>query len=127
MSEKQTESAILLVHCDDRPGLVATVTHFIQHYGGNILDLDQHTDKQNKKFFMRVAWELAGFSLAKDEISPRFASEVAGRFAMQFRILLSGQKLRMAVFVSQMFHCLYDILARHQADGTPARAEVRCA
>jgi formyltetrahydrofolate deformylase len=115
MVDKQTESAILLVHCDDKPGLVASVTRFIQQYGGNILDLDQHTDRQNQKFFMRVAWELTGFSLAKGDIGSRFGVEVAEKFAMQFRILLSGQKLRMAIFVSQMFHCLYDILARHQA------------
>jgi formyltetrahydrofolate deformylase len=114
-NKNSADSAILLVHCDDRPGLVASVTRFIQQYGGNILDLDQHTDKQNKKFFMRVAWELAGFSLAKNEIGDRFGAEVAQKFSMQFRLLLSGQKLRMAVFVSQMFHCLYDILARHQA------------
>ncbi len=114
MSNKQIESAILLIHCDDRPGLVASVTRFIQQYGGNILDLDQHTDKQNKKFFMRVKWELAGFSLARDEISGRFGTEVADKLYMQFRLLLSGQKLRMAIFVSQMFHCLYDILSRHQ-------------
>lgn len=115
MSNKQIDSAILLVHCDDRPGLVASVTRFIQQYGGNILDLDQHTDKQNKKFFMRVAWELVGFSLDRSEIGERFGTEVAEKFAMQFKLLLSGQKLRMAVFVSQMFHCLYDILARHQS------------
>lgn len=115
MSNKQTESAILLVHCDDRPGLVASVTRFIQQYGGNILDLDQHTDKQNKKFFMRVEWELAGFSLARTEIGDRFVAEVAEKFSMQFRLLLSGQKPRMAIFVSQMFHCLYDILSRYQA------------
>lgn len=115
MNNTQIESAILLVHCDDRPGLVASVTRFIQQYGGNILDLDQHTDKQNKKFFMRVAWELAGFSLGRDVIGARFDAEVAQKFAMQFRLLLSGQKLRMAVFVSRMFHCLYDLLARYQS------------
>jgi formyltetrahydrofolate deformylase len=114
MNNKEIESAILLVHCDDRPGLVASVTRFIQQYGGNILDLDQHTDKQNKKFFMRVKWELAGFSLQQDEIRPRFEAEVGAKFAMQFRLHLSGQKPRLAVFVSQMFHCLYDILSRHQ-------------
>lgn len=115
MSKKPIDSAILLVHCDDRPGLVASVTRFIQQYGGNILDLDQHTDKQNKKFFMRVEWELSGFSLAGSGIGDRFSAEVAEKFSMQFRLLLSGQKPRMAVFVSQMFHCLYDILSRYQA------------
>jgi formyltetrahydrofolate deformylase len=53
--------------------------------------------------------------LQSNEIGQRFNAEVAETFGMQFRILLSGQKPRMAVFVSRMFHCLYDILSRHQA------------
>ncbi|HEY3488413.1 MAG TPA: formyltetrahydrofolate deformylase, partial [Gammaproteobacteria bacterium] len=81
----------------------------------NILDLDQHTDKEDRKFFMRVAWELTGFSLAKEELGSRFQTEVADKFSMQFRIHLSGEKPRMAIFVSKMFHCLYDILSRYQA------------
>ncbi|HEY3487870.1 MAG TPA: ACT domain-containing protein, partial [Gammaproteobacteria bacterium] len=38
MSNNHPQSAILLIHCDDRPGLVASVTRFIHQYGGNILD-----------------------------------------------------------------------------------------
>ena len=35
---------ILLVHCPDRPGLVASVTDLIRRVDGNIVDLDQHMD-----------------------------------------------------------------------------------
>jgi formyltetrahydrofolate deformylase len=108
-------SAILLIHCDDRPGLVASVTQFLHQHGGNILDLDQHTDKEHKKFFMRVAWELAKISLPEGEIGARFQAEVAERYAMRWDLFFSRQKPRMAIFVSQMFHCLYDILSRHEA------------
>src|SRR5690606_38542986 len=46
-THNKEQSAILLVHCDDQPGLVASVTRFIQQYKGNILDLDQHTARED--------------------------------------------------------------------------------
>ena len=115
MAQSLNRAATLLVHCDDQAGLVASVTRFIHQYRGNILDLDQHTDKEHKKFFMRVAWELQGFSLAEADIGQAFAREVAEPLAMQWELSFSEQKPRMAVFVSRMFHCLFDILARYQS------------
>jgi formyltetrahydrofolate deformylase len=108
-------AAILLIHCDDQPGLVAAVTHFIRHYGGNILDLEQHTDLEHKQFFMRVAWELEGFAIGHDAIDTHFAAEVGNPFKMRWQLMFSGDKQRMAIYVSRMFHCLYDILSRYKA------------
>lgn len=115
MTYERIHAAILLIHCADQPGLVAAVTRFIREHGGNILDLDQHTDKEHKQFFMRVAWELEGFDLAKDKIDAQFGREVGDGFDMQWELCFSGEKPRMAVFVSRTFHCLFDILARHDA------------
>ncbi len=115
MAESNLPAATLLIHCDDQPGLVASITQFIHAHKGNILDLDQHTDKDHKKFFMRVAWETDAFTLPQADIGPRFQAEVAEPFAMQWQLSFSEQRPRMAVFVSKMFHCLYDILAQHQA------------
>ena len=37
---------ILLIHCPDREGLVASVTSLIRKAHGNIVDLDQHVDAE---------------------------------------------------------------------------------
>jgi formyltetrahydrofolate hydrolase len=37
---------VLLIHCPDRPGLVASVTSIIRRFHGNIVDLDQHVDAE---------------------------------------------------------------------------------
>ena len=50
------EKYILLIHCPDREGLVASVTSLIRRYHGNVVDLDQHVDSERHVFFMRVAW-----------------------------------------------------------------------
>jgi formyltetrahydrofolate deformylase len=62
-TNSKSSSAILLIHCEDKKGLVAIVTDFIYKNHGNIIYLDQHVDNQQKVFFMRVEWELEGFSI----------------------------------------------------------------
>ena len=47
-------SAVLLIVCPDRTGLVATVAGLFYQHGANILHADQHQDPQAGLFFMRV-------------------------------------------------------------------------
>lgn len=107
-------SAILLIHCPDREGLVATVTEFIFRHKGNILHLDQHVDSEQNVFFMRVEWDLAAFDIPRNEIHTDFVP-IAERFQMEWDLSFADVNKRMAIFVSKGGHCLYDLLARWQA------------
>jgi formyltetrahydrofolate deformylase len=111
---KLPPSAILLIACPDRSGLVASVTEFIFKRGGNILYLDQHVDSERNIFFMRVEWDLSAFSLPDEAIAPAF-QPLAEQFNMDWRLHFSQIPLSLAVFVSKENHCLYDLLARWQA------------
>lgn len=108
-------TAIIRIHCPDQRGIVAKVTDFIHRYNGNVLALDQHTDQGEKRFFMRVEWDLDGFSLSVDEIKATFQAAIAIPMSMIWSLKLSDQISRMALFVSRASHCLFDLLARHQA------------
>lgn len=108
-------SAILLISCPDRVGIVASVTEFIFRHNGNVIDLEQHVGVQEKYFFMRVEWSLEGFALSVEELGQRFQSSIAARFQMDWQIHLANDTPKMAVFVSRYSHCLYDILSRYQA------------
>ena len=57
------DSAVLLIDCPDRKGLVARVSGLLYERGANILHADQHRDQELGLFFMRVEWELNGFDL----------------------------------------------------------------
>ena len=63
VSMKQT--AILLLHCPDRKGIISEVTRFITDNGGNIVYLDQYVDQVDSMFFMRIEWELDGFRIPR--------------------------------------------------------------
>lgn len=111
---KNEASAILLISCPDRQGIVCAVTDFLMRHNGNIIDLEQHTDGEEKVFFMRVEWELAGFALPRDQIREKF-SLIADRFSMKYELHFSDYKPRVAIFVSKFSHCLHDLLARQSS------------
>ncbi|MDR2123337.1 MAG: formyltetrahydrofolate deformylase [Flavobacteriaceae bacterium] len=111
----ENSHAIILIYCPDRPGLVAAVTDFINVNGGNIVGLEQHVDRQEGTFFMRVEWELSNFVISKEKIGEYFQTLYANKFNMTFQLYFNDYVPKMAVFVSKMSHCLFDILARYTA------------
>ena len=109
------KTAKLLLHCPDKPGILAEVTDFITVNKGNIIYLDQYVDHVENIFFMRIEWELQDFLVPQEKIEDYFETLYAQKYGMQFRLYFSDVKPRMAIFVSKMSHCLFDILARYTA------------
>ena len=60
--------AKLLLHCPDKPGILAEVTDFITVNKGNIIYLDQYVDHVENIFFMRIEWELMDFLVPQEKI-----------------------------------------------------------
>ncbi len=115
MSHAGAPSAILLIHCPDRKGIVISVTEFIYKNGGNILHLAQHVDPEQGVFFMRIEWDLADFAIPRDKIGEYFHTLVGARFDMRWQLHFTAEVPRMALFVSRLPHCFYDILARYES------------
>ena len=109
------KTAKLLLHCPDKPGILAEVTDFITVNKGNIIYLDQYVDHVENIFFMRIEWELKNFLIPQEKIEDYFATLYAQKYEMFFRLYFSDTKPRMAIFVSKMSHCLFDLLARYTA------------
>lgn len=107
-------TAVLLISCPDQKGLVAAIANFLLLHNANILHADQHQDAESKLFLMRVEWERDGFDIPLADFAPAF-EPVAARFGMTWRLAESGNKPRMAVFVSRFDHCLADLLYRYQS------------
>jgi formyltetrahydrofolate deformylase len=103
------DSAVLLIDCPDRKGLVARVSGLLYERGANILHADQHRDHVLGLFFMRVEWELDGFDL--DSFKQAFAA-LAAELGMRWRLATSNRQLKVALFCSQYLHCMADLLHR---------------
>ncbi len=107
------QTAILIIQCKDNKGIVAAVSEFLYRNNGNIIEIDQHIDEEIGDFFMRAEWELDSFAISKEEILRVFAKEVGDRFQMKYTLAFNLPKPRMAIFVSKLSHCLFDILSRY--------------
>ena len=107
--------AILLMYCKDKSGIVAAVSDFISVNNGNIIDLDQHVDHEEKIFFMRIKFSLDGFNIPQEKIQDYFKTLIAEKWEMKWRIYFSDYVPKLALFVSKMSHCLLDILSRWQS------------
>jgi formyltetrahydrofolate deformylase len=119
----ESTQATLLVTCEDRPGLVAALSHVLYSLGLNIVDAAQHTDPFARLFFQRIRIDLATSATGAliDEKTLRDAlQEVADRYAMTWSLRFDRDVQRMAIFVSKTDHCLYDLLLRHRS------GELRC-
>ncbi|AUC77361.1 formyltetrahydrofolate deformylase [Olleya sp. Bg11-27] len=105
----------ILINCNDQSGIIASVTNFIVNNKGNIVYIDQHVDREQDIFFMRLEseFEIDTFEIEAFKVS--FKSNLADKFIMKWRIYSSASKPKMALFVSKYDHCLYDILGRYNS------------
>ncbi len=112
-------NAILLLSCRDRRGIVASVSNFIFQHNGNIVHAAQHTTQTSNIFFMRIEWELEGFTIPREEIGEAFAP-LAERFGMTCDLRFTDDIPRVAIFVSRHVYCFHDLILRQ------AMGEMRC-
>ncbi len=127
-------TAVLLIDCPDRPGLVARVASLLYEHGANILHADQHQDHELGLFFMRVQWGLAlpaeppgaaappppadrppqsaparAFNMGAFE---RDFARLAQALHMHWTLTSNLRRPRVALFCSQYLHCTADLLER---------------
>jgi formyltetrahydrofolate deformylase len=113
----QSHPARLLISCPDQTGIVAAVTGFLHARGANIVTLDQYsTDASGGSFFMRVSFVEGG---DPEELEAIFASTVAERFGMWWRLRRQDSLQRVALMVSKYDHCLLDLLWRWRRGELP--------
>ncbi len=108
-------TAIMLLHCRDEQGIITELTKFIADNKGNIVYLDQYVDRLDNMFFMRIEWEIDNFIIPREKLKEYIQTLYAIKYNMTFSLYFNDEKPRMAIFVSKMSHCLYDLLARYKS------------
>lgn len=111
----ETPKVIILISCKDQPNIIAAVTTFIANNGGNIVYVDQHVDRVQDTFFMRLESEFDNSNFSVENLKAAFKDSLVEKFNMKWRICASSTKLKMAVFVSKYDHCLFDLLGRYNS------------
>ncbi|RRO24066.1 formyltetrahydrofolate deformylase [Flavobacteriaceae bacterium 14752] len=106
----------LLINCKDQPNIVATVTNFIVLNKGNIVYLDQHVDRDQNIFFMRIKAEFDNTKFSENSFKTDFEYNISQKFNMNWSMYSDDKKLKMALFISKYDHCLYDLLGRYNSN-----------
>jgi formyltetrahydrofolate deformylase len=109
--------ASLIVHGQDRGGIVAAVSAVLAGHGANIVSLDQHSDNpEGGAFFQRTVFSLKDLTVRLPEIKESLHTEIGSGLGLQFALRDLSVPKRMAIFASKSDHCLLDLLWR-QAHG----------
>lgn len=120
MNMTTANTARLLITCEDKPGIVQAVSSFLYHQGANITALDQYaTEAQGGRYFMRVEFELDNLQSRKESLTQTFASNVAERYNMNWRLALVSDVKKVGILVSKVDHALLELLWRHARGGLP--------
>jgi formyltetrahydrofolate deformylase len=82
---------------------------------GNIVYIDQHVDREQNIFFMRLECEFESDSFSIENFKTLFKASLVDKFELKWRMYAAERKPRMALFVSKYDHCLYDILGRYNS------------
>jgi formyltetrahydrofolate deformylase len=110
MASLTNDSAVLLIDCPDRKGLVARVSGLLYEQGASILHADQHQDPGLGLFFMRVEW-----AIEREDAVSAFTeafTPLASQLQMHWQLRRRSKRPRVALFCSQYLHCLADLLYR---------------
>ncbi|CAN5221942.1 formyltetrahydrofolate deformylase [soil metagenome] len=102
---------VLLLNCEDRPGIVAATTTELANLGANIVESNQFWDRETNRFFMRVSFTVPE-RVGKDELGHAL-QPVFDRFSMKSEIIDQSRVPAIVIMVSKfdhaMLHLLYQI------------------
>ncbi|WP_457586850.1 formyltetrahydrofolate deformylase [Ensifer canadensis] len=103
-----TNTFILVLSCDDKPGIVAAVTTELAGLGANIAESSQFWDRQTNSFFMRIAFQ-APDGMVRDDVE-RALRPAVDRFQMRTTLTDAARRPKIVILVSKFDHALLHLL-----------------
>jgi formyltetrahydrofolate deformylase len=102
---------VMVLRCNDRPGIVHRVTGAILDVGGNIIENAQFTDPDTNTFVMRTRFDADTGDVAA--VRERLVSRIAAA-DVDVRVRAEDDRAKALVMVSKQDHCLLDLLYRYR-------------
>jgi formyltetrahydrofolate deformylase len=109
---------VLTLSCPDKPGIVYAVSSFLVQHSANIIASQQYGEPDGGLFFMRVHFSVPPPGRPTGELERAF-TWVAEAFQMTWRLHDKATRIKTLVMVSQLGHCLNDLLFRWSGGSLP--------
>ncbi|RBY90268.1 formyltetrahydrofolate deformylase [Blastococcus sp. TBT05-19] len=107
------QHGVLVLSCEDSPGIVHAVSGFLMEQQCTILESHQFDSPTSGMFYMRVEFaHLEGGALDFTALCAAFEG-TAQRFGMSWRLADAAERQRVVIMVSKYAHCLIDLLFRN--------------
>jgi formyltetrahydrofolate deformylase len=105
----------LIVHGQDRPGIVTGVSAALTAAGANIVSLDQYsTDPSGGRFYQRTVFRIPDLAVVRPDLEAVLRERVGADLGLQWRLVEATRSKRVAIFASKTDHCLLDLLWRQR-------------
>ncbi|XVU28044.1 formyltetrahydrofolate deformylase [Actinoplanes sp. CA-054009] len=109
--------ASLIVHGQDRTGIVAAIGAVLSKHDANIVSLDQYSDDPHGgAFFQRAVFTAGNLKAALPDIEQDLQNQ---GLDLSFTVRDMSVPKRVAIFASKQDHCLLDLLWRHRRGELP--------
>ncbi|KUP98141.1 formyltetrahydrofolate deformylase [Thermobifida cellulosilytica] len=113
-----SNSVVITLSCQDRPGIVRAVADFFYRRGCDIRESHQFGDTDSGLFFMRVHLGTGPDTPPVAALREEF-NQVAEEFQMSFELTDLAVRPRLLIMVSKYDHCLHDLLYRWRSGQLP--------
>ena len=105
----------LIVHGQDRPGIVTGVSAALTAAGANIVSLGQYsTDPSGGRFYQRTVFRIPDLAVVRPDLEAVLQARVGADLGLQWRLVEATRSKRVAIFASKTDHCLLDLLWRQR-------------
>src|ERR1700751_3073054 len=118
MGAERGREYVLTLSCPDKPGIVYAVSSFLVQHTANIIASQQYGEPGGGLFFMRVHFSVPQPGRPVAELERDFPW-VAEAFHMSWRLHDKSERIKTLLMVSQLGHCLNDLLFRWSTGSLP--------
>ncbi|GMA41015.1 hypothetical protein GCM10025883_30600 [Mobilicoccus caccae] len=117
-SPEQTRPYVLQFSCENKPGIVASVTTTLAQLGCDITDGQQFDDRLSGRFFARLAFVPVRTDLGEEGYGTGLAPVLRSLDA-EWSVRSAARPRRVLVLASKADHCLVDLLYRYRTGELP--------
>ena len=107
------KNLVIQLICPDQKGIIAQLTSILYKSNNNILSIEQHVDKESKKFYIRVLIEYD----SKKNVFPK--SELLNlnkKLSGKLNLFDLNKKIRVAILGTKESEPIYDLLIKNQSN-----------
>ena len=107
------KNIVIQLICPDQKGIIAQLTSILYKSNNNILSIEQHVDKESKKFYIRVQIEYD----SKKNIFPKLELlNLNKKLSGKLNLFDLNKKIRVAILGTKESEPIYDLLIKNQSN-----------